>query len=118
MEGQYKSPLPPEIREEMTKLATLLSKEIIPRYEELSKLKSLDEEEKKEMEQILEVIKKVKPVLDFYRQILAESLVHGSNDIFFRFRELSLQGNEYAKKAYEELRPLYEDFMKENLDLN
>lgn len=118
MEGQYKSPLPPGMHEEMAKLATLLSTEVIPRYEELSQLSSLDEEEKKEMVQIVEMIQKVKPVLEFYRQILAESLVRGSNDIFFHFRNLALQGNEYAKKAYEELRPLYKDFMKENLDLN
>ncbi len=117
MEGQYKSPLPPGMHEEMTKLITLLS-EVIPRYEELCKQSYLDEEEKKEMKQIVEIIQKAQPVILFCQQILGESLIRGTNDIFFHFRNLSLQGNEEAKKAYEELRPLYEDFMKENLDLN
>lgn len=118
MEPHYQSPITPEQREAVLQLATLMQEKIIPRTEELLAQSSHNAEEIQELMTLQETIEKFRPLAGMVQQLLFENLERASTDIFFQTRQLAEQGDEGAKKMYEELKPLYAAMKKEDLDGN
>lgn len=118
MQPEYESAFPPEVYEHLSKLITLLSENLLPRFKELAALTDLNEEEMEEFNQLRSTLEEITPTVQLAFQILGTKLTNTSSDLFFHFRSLAMQGNEEAQKAYEELQPLYQDMMKEGLDGN
>lgn len=91
---------------------------IMATLQKLSNKPELNPDELAVMAEIEMSLKTIMPKVVAMQQVLGESLVRQSNAFYLHIKQKAEEGDEEAKKVYEELKPLYQASLKSNLGDN
>ena len=107
-----------EFKEKLRTQATILMEKLGPyieRVTELAETKGLSPEEQEELQKLWQVISKARPVIELLADFFGENAYKQSVANYYHMKELAAQGNTEAQKAVEELKPLFEEALKEQI---
>ena len=108
-----------ENKEELKAEATALMKKLEPfmeRTKELLKTKNHSTEELEELYRLWKVFNKVWPVLETLGNFFGENAYKQQVSAYYHIKELAARGDIKAQKAIEELKPLFEEALKERMN--
>lgn len=106
-----------EIRKAASQLAEMLP-DVISYTQDLFELKNRTPEEKKEFQKMVQLMQKLVPVVSNIQDFFGERAFKQVQAYYYHIKELSEKGDQEAKKIYDDLRPLYENAISDQINEN
>ena len=108
-------------REDMEEAVKLIKENVpilIERFLYISNLPQRTPEEDKEFLEISETVLKLLPYIDHMKSTLFERIYKRSVGIYYAIKESADKGNAESQKVVEELKPLFEQALREDINLS